>query len=89
MLATGDINIQTLQAQDDLASLRAQLKKLEAKMAALESKQKSSTNDDSLKEKLEKLPTVTLDSKGLNFSSPGIRTTRTQAAPRLRICYTI
>ena len=81
LVATGAINTQHLQAQDDLASLRAQLKNLEAKVAALESKQKPSTNDDSLKEKLEKLPSVTLDSKGLNFSSPGIRTTRTQVGP--------
>jgi len=61
--------------------LRAQLKALEAKVAALENSQKTSTSDDALKEKLEKLPSVTLDSKGLNFSSPGIRTTRTEVGP--------
>lgn len=81
MVAISAIYAQPLQAQDDLAALRAQLKNLEAKVAALESSQKSSTNDEALKEKLEKLPVVTLDSKGLNFSSPGIRTTRTEVGP--------
>jgi phosphate-selective porin OprO/OprP len=76
--AISAINAQPLHAQHDIASLRAQLKSLEAKVAALESSQKTSTGDDALKEKLEKLPLVTLDSKGLNFSSPGIRTTRTE-----------
>ena len=75
------IHAQSLHAEDDLASLRAQLKNLEAKVAALESSRKTSTADESLKEKLEKLPSVTLDSKGLNFSSPGIRTTRTEVGP--------
>lgn len=81
ILAISAIPVQPLQAQDDIASLRAQLKSLEAKVAALESSQKTSTGDDALKEKLEKLPSVTLDSKGLNFSSPGIRTTRTEVGP--------
>jgi phosphate-selective porin OprO/OprP len=81
IVAISAIHAQPLHAQDDLASLRAQLKNLEAKVAALESSQKTSTGDDALKEKLEKLPSVTLDSKGLNFSSPGIRTTRTEVGP--------
>lgn len=81
IVAISAIHVQPLHAQDDLASLRAQLKSLEAKVAALESSQKTSTGDDALKEKLEKLPSVTLDSKGLNFSSPGIRTTRTEVGP--------
>jgi phosphate-selective porin OprO/OprP len=76
--AISAIYVQPLHAQDDIASLRAQLKALEAKVAALESNQTASRNDEALKEKLEKLPSVTLDSKGLNFSSPGIRTTRTE-----------
>jgi phosphate-selective porin OprO/OprP len=78
ILAISAFHVQPLHAQDDLAELRAQLKALEAKVAVLESSQKTSTGDDPLKEKLEKLPSVTLDSKGLNFSSPGIRTTRTE-----------
>jgi phosphate-selective porin OprO/OprP len=80
-VAISAIHAQPLHAQDDISSLRAQLKALEAKVAALESSQKTSTSDDALKEKLEKLPSVTLDSKGLNFSSPGIRTTRTEVGP--------
>ena len=78
IVAISAIQVQPLHAHDDIASLRAQLKALEAKVAALENSQKASTGDDALKEKLEKLPSVTLDSKGLNFSSPGIRTTRTE-----------
>jgi phosphate-selective porin OprO/OprP len=81
ILALSSLQTGALYGQDDLASLRAQLKALEAKVAALETGQKASTNDDALKEKLEKLPVVTLDSKGLNFSSPGIRTTRTEVGP--------
>ena len=81
IVAISAIQVQPLHAQEDLASLRAQLKSLEAKVAALENSQKASTGDDALKEKLEKLPSVTLDSKGLNFSSPGIRTTRTEVGP--------
>jgi phosphate-selective porin OprO/OprP len=81
IVAISAIHAQPLHAQDDIASLRAQLKALEAKVAALENSQKTSTSDDALKEKLEKLPSVTLDSKGLNFSSPGIRTTRTEVGP--------
>ena len=81
ILALSTLQTGALYGQDDLASLRAQLKALEAKVAALETGQKASTNDDALKEKLEKLPVVTLDSKGLNFSSPGIRTTRTEVGP--------
>jgi len=81
IVAISAIHVQALQAQDDLASLRAQLKALEAKVAAPESSQTTSRNDEALKEKLEKLPSVTLDSKGLNFSSPGIRTTRTEVGP--------
>ncbi len=81
IVAISAIHAQPLHAQDDISSLRAQLKALEAKVAALESSQKTSTSDDALKEKLEKLPSVTLDSKGLNFSSPGIRTTRTEVGP--------
>ena len=81
IVAISAIQVQPLHAQDDIASLRAQLKALEAKVAALENSQKASTGDDALKEKLEKLPSVTLDSKGLNFSSPGIRTTRTEVEP--------
>jgi phosphate-selective porin OprO/OprP len=78
IVAISAIHVQSLHAQDDIASLRAQLKALEAKVAALENSQKASTGNDALKEKLEKVPSVTLDSKGLNFSSPGIRTTRTE-----------
>jgi phosphate-selective porin OprO/OprP len=81
IVAISAIQAQPLHAQDDISSLRAQLKALEAKVAALESSQKTSTGDDALKEKLEKLPSVTLDSKGLNFTSPGIRTTRTEVGP--------
>jgi phosphate-selective porin OprO/OprP len=81
ILALSSLQTGALYGQDDLASLRAQLKALEAKVAALETGQKASKNDDALKEKLEKLPVVTLDSKGLNFSSPGIRTTRTEVGP--------
>ena len=81
ILAISAIHAQPLHAQDDLASLRAQLKSLEAKVEALETNQKTAAGDEVLKEKLEKLPSVTLDSKGLNFSSPGIRTTRTEVGP--------
>lgn len=80
IMAIGAIHL-PLHADDDIAALRAQLKALEAKVAALEKSQKSSPSDDALKEKLEKLPVVSLDSKGLNFSSPGIRTTRTEVGP--------
>ena len=69
ILAISAIHAQPLHAQDDLASLRAQLKSLEAKVEALETNQKTAAGDEVLKEKLEKLPSVTLDSKGLNFST--------------------
>jgi len=78
-LAIGALSVQTMPAQDSLAELRAQLKALESKVAQLESEQKTALRgDEQLKEKLEQLPKVTLDSKGINFSSPGIRTTRTE-----------
>jgi phosphate-selective porin OprO/OprP len=78
-LAAGALGIQPLAAQESLAELRSQLQALEAKVAKLESSQKNApTGDEQLREKLEQLPKVTIDSKGLTFSSPGIRTTRTE-----------
>jgi phosphate-selective porin OprO/OprP len=83
-IALGAFGLPALQAQDEsLADLRAQLAALEAKVAALESARPAapSAAEEQLREKLEQLPKVTLDSKGLNFSSPGIRTTRTETGP--------
>ena len=80
LIALGALSLSPAQAQD-VAELRAQLKALEAKVAALEKSQSSGGSSDALREKLEKLPNITLDSKGINFSSPGIRTTRTEVGP--------
>lgn len=83
-IALGALGLPALHAQDEsLAELRAQLAALESKVAALESARPAapSAAEEQLKEKLEQLPKVTLDSKGLSFSSPGIRTTRTEIGP--------
>ncbi len=78
LLTVGDM----ARASDELESLKQQLKALEAKVAALEARRETpSPDEERLREKLEKLPSVSLDSKGVNFSSPGIRTTRTEVGP--------
>lgn len=59
---------------EELAALKSQLKALEAKVAELEARQSApQAVDPRWVEKLDRLPEITLDSKGINFSSPGIR----------------
>ncbi len=63
-------------AADELAELKAQLAALQAKVAELEAKQKAMASapvpglDPALREKLEKQPVLSFDSRGLRVSSP-------------------